>query len=69
MAAADAAGTLPISPQQSWFRRTLLGFDLYSQLMTDPGGIPLPVFFSWGPGMQELAECSRPRGLGPSGSL
>lgn len=68
MVAADAAGTLPTSPQQARFCRLSRGFDLYSELMAQEAAFPwfpLPGA-TWG-----LAACSRPDaliGLGPSGS-
>lgn len=68
MVAADAAGTLPTSPQQARFCRLSRSFDLYSELMAqEAASSPFPL-----PGaIWRLVACSRPDALmgpGPSGS-
>lgn len=69
MLAADAAGTLPTSPQQALFGR--LSAALICTQNQGPSGQPFPSFPFLEQGMLRLAECSCPEalvGLGPRGS-
>lgn len=69
MLAADAAGTLPTSPQQALFGR--LSAALICTQNQGPSGQPFPSFPFLEQGMLRLAECSCPEALvgpGPRGS-